>query len=132
MTDNRDTTTWRQLAPFGEHLQIRFLPSPEGGARTALALRPELTNRKGDMHGGVVTALLDMTASQALRNSADDIKGVSTITMTTNFLEPASGEIIAEGRVVKAGRSIGWVDATAKNAEGLVVATASCTFRIIR
>lgn len=132
MTDNRDASTWRALAPFAEHLQLRFLPSEAGAARAALPLRPELTNRKGDLHGGVIAALMDMTAGQALRGSDEAIKGVSTITMTTNYLEPATGEITAQGRVVKAGRSIGWVDVTAHNANGLLVATANCTFRIIR
>lgn len=132
MTDNRDVASWRTLAPFAEHLQLRFLPSEAGTAQAALSSRPELTNRKGDLHGGAIAALMDMTAGQALRGSDAAIKGVSTITMTTNYLEPATGEITAQGRVVKAGRSIGWVDVTARDADGLVVATASCTFRIIR
>ncbi|HTN61943.1 MAG TPA: PaaI family thioesterase [Devosia sp.] len=132
MIDNREQPRWQKLAPFARHLGVRFLEAPAGSAAAVLALTPELANRKGDMHGGAMASLLDLTAGQALRGSSTEIKGVATVSMTTNYLETAAGEITARAQVIKAGRTIGWVDARAETAAGVVVATASCTFRIIR
>lgn len=123
--------TWTTSAPFAQHLQPEIIAASAGVAELSFKASPEFTNRKGDIHGGVIASLMDIAASAAMR-SLEDLKGLSTVTLLVNYLEPAREEIRLTARVIKSGRSTGWVDVRAMGAEDTIVATASLTLRLIR
>jgi len=54
---------------------------------------------------------------------------VMTLDMQASFLSPGRGELTAEGRVVRAGRSIVFCEAEVRSAEGELVAKASGLFK---
>jgi len=80
--------------------------------------RPELTQQHGFLHAGVVTAALDSACGYAALSLMPEGAGVLTVEFKTNLLAPARGEeLIARGRVVRAGRTI-----TVCQAEGSMLA----------
>lgn len=123
---------WADTAPFALTLGIVVRQASEGKSELFLPFTPANTNRKHDVHGGVLGTLLDMAGSYALRSIEPRPKGVATITMTVNFMAPAQGDLTATGTVVKSGRTIGWCDCRIVDAQGQLVATASATYRIIQ
>ena len=72
-----------------------------------LAYRSELTQQHGFLHAGVVASTLDSACGYAAFSLMPEGAGVLTLEFKTNFLAPARGEeLIARGRVVRAGRTI--------------------------
>lgn len=110
-------------------LQTRHIET--GFARTFLSLRDDLTNSRGDMHGGTMMSVLDFTLSAAARGHDPLGLGVATIEMSTHFLAPARSELTFEGRVLRRGRSIAFCEGSALDADGKQVCTARATFRLI-
>lgn len=128
---DKDQTGWTARAPFGDLLGPEVVSAAAGVAEFSFTARPEFTNRKGDIHGGVIASLVDMAASAAVR-SREELKGLSTMNLSVNYLEPAGSEIRVIARVIKAGRSTAWVDVQAKGTDDTIVATASLLLRLIR
>ncbi len=104
---------------------------PAGTSRMRLTGREEFQNSRGDIHGGVVAALLDATMGAALRSAFTAGESATTVSMTVNYLEPAREALIAEGRVIRAGRSLASVEATVTDKTGRTVAHSIGTLRII-
>jgi uncharacterized protein (TIGR00369 family) len=100
-------------------------------ARTRLALRPDLRNSRGAMHGGALMSALDFTLSAAARAHAPNC-GMATIDMTTHFLSPAQGDVVFEARCLRLGASLAFCEGRALDEQGTVLATATATFKIVR
>ena len=132
MTTKRSTDGWHDMPPFQGHLGIETLETADGRSLLRFTHRPELGNRKGDVHGGVLATLVDLAMSQAIRSLKPELAGMSTISMTVNYLEPASGNLTARGRAVKVGGTIGIGEATCELDDGTIVANATGSFRMIR
>ncbi len=94
-------------------------------------------NSRGLLHGGVIAALADnaMGLSFASARTADgsDAPGsIVTVSLSVDFTAVARvGQwMLITPRVLKAGRSMGFVDALV-TADGTVIARASATFRVV-
>ena len=101
-------------------------------ARTSLPWRADLTNSRGDVHGGTLMSVLDFTLSAAARGSADGQEGMATIDMNTSFLSPGTGDLVIEARCLRQGASIAFCEGEVRRADGELVARATATFKIIR
>ncbi len=132
MTGQRTTAGWQPSPPFQHHLGVETVEAADGRALLRMAFKAEFGNRKGDVHGGVLATLVDLAMSQAIRSLKPDLAGLSTINMTINYLEPASGNMTARGKAIKVGGSIGIAEATCETDDGVVVVQASGAFRMIR
>jgi len=125
--------TWSKAPAFNRFIGFRYTPMGEGLSLVELPARQELTNRKGDAHGGVIAAVLDSAMGEAVRTYLTDAHaGISTISFSVNYIEPAHGALEARGRVVRFGRSIAIAEAAVADGRGVEVARASGTFRVIR
>ena len=78
-----------------------------GQVEISLAPKPELSQQHGFVHGGALTAIADSAAGYAALSLMPANRGVLTTEMKINFLAPAAGDnIIARGKVLKAGRTL--------------------------
>ena len=78
-----------------------------GEIEIRVPFRPDLTQQHGFLHAGVVTSALDSACGYAALSLMPEGVGVLTVEFKTNLLAPAQGEeLIARGRVVRAGRTI--------------------------
>jgi acyl-coenzyme A thioesterase PaaI-like protein len=55
-----------------------------------------------------------------------------TVTLNVQFIEPARGLLLAEGRLLRAGRTVAFVEGEVRNQSGAIVAKATATFKIER
>jgi uncharacterized protein (TIGR00369 family) len=120
---------YHRRIPFTEHLGIRVGELRDGVARVALELKPEHTNSFGTAHGGVLMTLLDVALCQAARTQHPDAAGIMTIDISTSFIAAGTGTLVAEGRVLKPGRTTIFAEAEVRNADGTLVAKAIGTVR---
>ncbi len=76
-----------------------------GEVDLALPYRDAVGQHHGFFHGGVLAALLDTACGLAALSLMAAGQGVVSAEFKLNFLAPARGErVVAQGRVVKAGR----------------------------
>jgi len=125
----RDIT---EIANFHRHLGVTKIAAAEGRSEVTLDLVDATRNYKGDAHGGVIAALMDIAMSRAVRSANPDAWGFSTISLTVNFLTPGRTSLVAHGRLVRGGATIAIAEAEINSADGIEVARASAVFRIIK
>ena len=107
------------------------VPAPEGRARIHLPhLREDLLNQLPAAHGGVLMTLLDAVMSRAAGAlPSAPSKTAVTVEMSTRFHRPGQGELLAEGWVVQASRSLCSCAGQITDANGTLVATSQGTFK---
>lgn len=130
-----DGTAFPLDNPALESMGVRITAWSEDRVELALAVRPDMLNRSGVVHGGTLCALLDAaTGYSGLYSSDTETKRHAvTLSLTTNFLSNGVGEMLtAVGIVEGRGKSIFfsrgevWLDGD------LLVATGVATMKYIR
>ena len=124
---------YQKKIPFLTHLKILTETLGKGTATLSLPVEKHLTNSLGTVHGGVIMSLLDVALCTAARTLHPESLGVITINLSTSFIGGGSGsKLIADARVMKDGKSMSFVEAEAKNADGGLVAKAVATVRVLK
>jgi uncharacterized protein (TIGR00369 family) len=122
---NWETVWWPQYLG----LQLEELRADY--ARMRLAYRPEFRQPAGVWHGGVIASMLDTVVVPAVGSAYDEQRDLFTIDMQLRYLSPIGEEdAVAEGWVVRRGRSIVFCDAEVQSASGVVAATASLVYKV--
>ncbi len=99
--------------------------SSKGGARQgrdAHAVPPEITNGTGAVHGGAIVSLCDTVFYVALASIFGREQDTTTVALQCNFLAPAvpPHDLIAEARVLSAGRRIVYGEVYVRSGEKIV------------
>jgi uncharacterized protein (TIGR00369 family) len=79
-----------------------------------------------------VMTILDFAMAAAARSSHEHILGVITIDMTTSFLRPSKGLLIAEGKVLKVGSTVNYCEGSIFNEAGQLTAKSTGSFMLRR
>jgi uncharacterized protein (TIGR00369 family) len=116
--------------PFASFCGIEPLGFADGRTRLRLQPRPEHLNNLGIAHGGLICTLLDIAMGTAARCTIG--QPVMTLDMHTNFVAPGRGELIAEGRILRAGRSILYCEAEVTAIAGELVTKGSGVFKVVK
>jgi uncharacterized protein (TIGR00369 family) len=119
-------------SPFSTHLGMKLVEWSPGRTVLSLDITDRLKNRRGDAHGGVTATLLDTALGIACRSHHDEWVSEGTVTLNLQFIEPARGSLLAEGRLLRAGRTVAFAEGEARDQSGAIVAKATATFKIER
>ncbi len=91
--------------------------------------KPELEHALGGVHGGVLATLIDAAAWCAA--AVHYPSWITTVEFDTRLLEPVIGEdLVATGRLVRAGKRIAVAEAEVRTADGRLVAVGSATLSV--
>ncbi|HKZ08932.1 MAG TPA: PaaI family thioesterase [Methylomirabilota bacterium] len=119
---------WRTLG-------VQVEDARAGWVRLRVPARDELRNAAGaPVHGGVLSALVDMAVGGALSTlHAEAAGGVgqTTLDLNVSFLSAARGDVIAEGRILRRGRTIAFGEASVTDTAGATVAVGRATYMIL-
>lgn len=122
-----EATTRRIEKRISDRFGIRFLRAENGEAEAELTLREDDINNMGVPFGGVLFNLADCAAGAAFRS-------LGTIGLTVSsearFLRgaPDAKKLLARAKVRKAGRSLGFVDASVEDDGGTELAAFTFLF----
>ena len=119
-----DVQSRLRRGPFHQWLGLEVLKVGDGEIEIKAAWREEwVVNPDGGYtHGGILAALVDLTADWALVSSTG--RGVPTIDLRVDYHRPAKrGDLIAKGKVVKAGRQFSVSEAQVFDSEGQLLAS---------
>ena len=120
-----------ETRPYYRLLGVEILEAVDGRALVQLLARPELTNNRGEVHGGAIATALDAALSNAARSSLPEGHGVATLTMTVNYISAGRGLLTARGQVARVGRSVVAAEARIEDESGALVAQALGTLRAL-
>ena len=124
----RDNSFWRYLG-------VEVAEAVEGRVRLLVRARDELRNAPGaPVHGGVFSALIDMAVGGALATMHEaSAGGVGQVTLDLNvsFIGAGAGDVYAEGRIIRRGRSVAFGEASITDAAGKVLAVGRATYMIV-
>ena len=121
---------------YWRYLGVVVDDAKPGWIRLRVEARDELRNGPGaPVHGGVMSALVDMAVGGALGTlheaSAGGV-GQTTLDLNVSFLGAATqGPLVAEGRILRRGRSIAFGEATVTDATGRLCAVGRATYMIL-
>lgn len=102
----------------------------EGGEATvSLDLPASSPNRPAGSHTGVMMLLLESAMAHAALSKVDYTKNVVTLDISLAFLKPASGRLVAVGRVIGGGRLVCFCEARLTDAAGDLAAQAMGTLK---
>ena len=119
--------------PVAELLGIRLVSIDEGECVFEMEARPEHANPMGTVQGGVICALADAAMGLAYASLLDDGEAFTTLELKTNYLRPViDGKLVAMGRVVHAGRTIGLATCDVVDGDGRKIAHATSTCMTLR
>ena len=118
--------------PFVQALGITLARMGGGESELHYEAQPEHLNSWGITHGGALMTLLDVTLAMAARSEAlAQGMGMVTVEMKTSFWRPATGRLVARGRLLHRTRSLAFVEGTVFDAEGRACCHATGTFKYV-
>jgi uncharacterized protein (TIGR00369 family) len=99
-----------------------------GHAIFEMAVDERHHNPMGTLHGGIYCDLADAAMGYAYAATLAEGESFTTVELKINFLRAVrNATLSAEGTVVKAGSTLGYVECEVKDEAGKLVAKASCT-----
>ena len=105
----------------------------EGRAVVTLAAGPQHANPMGTMHGGVLCDIADAAMGMAFASTLAPKESFTTVELKINFFRPVwEAQLKAEGKVVRRGRSVGYVECEITDERGRLVAKAASTCLALR
>jgi uncharacterized protein (TIGR00369 family) len=117
--------------PFARHLGFEISKFGGGESELRYTAKPEHLNTHGMTHGGALMALLDIGMAVAARSVTPD-HGVVTIEMKTTFMAPASGPLVARGKLLTRTAALGFTEARVYDAHERLCAHATGTFKYVK
>ena len=116
---------------FSELIGCRVESVEDGIAHVALSLEPQLRNRGGKMHGGVIFSLVDITMGLACSGAHGFDRQSVTIECKINYLRSVSaGDVLCIAKGIHPGRRTFVVEADVMQGDKLV-AKAQGTFAVL-
>jgi len=121
---------------YWRYLGVEVDDARPGWVRLRVPVGDELRNARGaPVHGGVMSALVDMAVGGALGTlneaSAGGV-GQTALDLNVSFLAAATtGPIFAEGWILRRGRTVAFGEATITDATGRLCAVGRATYMIL-
>jgi len=114
--------------PIEQTLGFRMVAVERGRAVMELTLDDRHANPFGTGHGGLIADLADAAMGAACHSTLADDQKCSTLELKISFLRPAlSGVLRAEGKVLKDGRTVSFLECDVTDAGGDLIARATAT-----
>lgn len=114
--------------PIGRLLGFTLQAIEPGRAVFAMTIDERHHNPMGTLHGGVYGDLADAAMGFAYSATLADDETFTTVELKINFLRAVRrGTLTATAHVVKAGKSLGYIECEVKDQDGHLVAKAAST-----
>ena len=118
--------------PFNALLGIRVLRFHSDGLTVELAVKEELLNSAGVLHGGVFATLADAAVGIALARHFEGKRSMTTTELKINYMRPvAEGKVRARARLLKVGTRLCVGSVEMKNAADQMVAAALLSYMLL-
>ena len=114
---------------------IGFEVESAGGGECVMSLdaQERHANPMGTLHGGILCDLADGAMGMAFFSTLEEGESFTTLELKINYLRPFwTGRLVAKGRVVSRGRTVGLTECDIEDVDGRLIARASSTCMALR
>ena len=119
--------------PIAHTVGMRLVDVEPGRAFFELEAEERHANPMGTVHGGILCDLADAAMGCAYASLLEEGETFTTLELKINFMKPVwQGHLVAEGKVIKAGRTIGLVEGRVTDESGSLVAYATSKCMTLR
>jgi uncharacterized protein (TIGR00369 family) len=120
-------------SPYFQLLSMKLVDVGVGCSSLEIDLTQKHLQPFGKVHGGVFSSIIDAAAFWAVYPGIEDqTAGLTTVDLKLNYLAPAaSGKLIARGRQIKLGRTLGYAEAEVLDETGKILAHGTSTVIIM-
>jgi len=119
--------------PIAQLIGFDLISVKSGEAAIEFQATEAHANPMGALHGGVLCDVADAAMGIAYSSNLDEEESFTTLELKINFLKPIwKARLLAIGRVVKQGRTIGLVECDITDEKGNLVARATSTCMTLR
>jgi uncharacterized protein (TIGR00369 family) len=123
----------REGMPVGKLIGFELVEIGDGRAVVTLVAGPQHTNPMGTLHGGILCDIADAAMGIAFNSTLAATESFTTVELKINFFRPVwQAELRAEGKVVRRGKTVGYVECEITDEKGRAVAKASSTCLVLR
>ena len=120
-------------APAGELVGFTLAKYGKGTAVYTMRADKGHHNPMGQVHGGIMCDIMDAAMGIAMVTTLEENENFTTINLQVNFLKGISeADLVAEGVVIKRGKTIGYVECNLKDQDGNLIAVAQSTCMVVR
>ena len=121
------------LPPVAKLIGFELISVKPGEAVIEFQATEAHANPMGTLHGGVLCDIADAAMGIAYSSNLEDGESFTTLELKINFLKPIwKSRLLATGRVVKQGRTVGLVECDITDEKGNLVARATSTCMTLR
>jgi uncharacterized protein (TIGR00369 family) len=118
--------------PFNALLGFRLTKLHSDGLTIECAIRDELLNGAGVIHGGVTATMADAVVGIALNRHLGGQQRITTVELKINYFRPVDrGKVFARAYLVRIGSTICVGRADLSDGQGNLIATALVTYMIL-
>ena len=134
---------FEENVPFNRVLGLKVESTDPDAAKLRFDMRPELIGnpRRQILHGGVISAVLDVAAGFAIylavnkerivSSEVDRFPSIGTIDLRVDYLRPGQGKyFVATGRVVRLGNRVAVAQMELVNDSDELIATGNAAYMI--
>jgi uncharacterized protein (TIGR00369 family) len=115
-------------SPYFSLMSMELLDFDIGTSRVEIRLQEKHLQPFGVVHGGVFSTIIDAAAFWAVYPEIDPEMGMTSVDLKLNYLAPAtSGTLVALGRRIKVGKTLGLAEAQVANQDGRILAHGTST-----
>jgi uncharacterized protein (TIGR00369 family) len=119
--------------PVAALIGLRLVSVESGHVVMEMEAERRHANPMGTVHGGILCDLADAAMGMAYASSLDEGETFTTLELKINFLKPMwTGRLVATGRLVKGGRTVGLAECDVVDEKERLVARASSTLMTLR
>jgi uncharacterized protein (TIGR00369 family) len=120
-------------APAATLIGFRLTGFENGVTRFELEAGPRHHNPMGGVHGGILCDLADIAMGTAMAATLEQGESFATLQLNASFLRPVrEGLLVATGRIVYRGRTVGHAEAEIVDGGGKTVARFTSVCAVIR
>ena len=132
-TEHDAEATGRKVMPVAELIGFELVEVGEGRSVVTLETGPQHTNPMGTTHGGILCDIADSAMGIAFHSTLSPGESFTTVELKINFFRPVwKAQLRAEGKVVRRGRTVGYVECEVSDENGRAIAKASSTCLVLR
>ncbi len=117
------------ICPYFELLSMKLIDAGIGYSSLEIELARKHLQPFGVVHGGVFSSIIDAAAFWSVYYGIEDPNvGITTVDLKLNYLAPAvSGKLMASGRQIKVGKTLGYAEAQVTDQQNKVLAHGTST-----
>jgi len=119
-------------SPYPRHLRMQLVSISVDQAVVKLKTEQCHLQPFGIVHGGVLATLVDTATFWSVFLRLPEDAGLVNIDLKLNYIKSIStGLMTAQGRCIRAGRSINYAEASVKDKEGNLIAHGTSTLMVL-